>query len=33
MEFSTEWMHVSTVKNDKVIRWHGFFAARYPAAP
>lgn len=33
-EFSTEWVHVFTVKNDKVTRWRGFYntAARYPAA-
>lgn len=31
-EFSSEWVHVFTVKNDKVTRWRGFFntAARYP---
>jgi uncharacterized protein len=29
--FETDWVHVFTVKNDKVIRWRGFFdtAARY----
>lgn len=32
-EFSTEWVHVFTVKDDKVTRWRGFYntAARYPA--
>lgn len=31
-EFSTEWVHVFTVKNDNVTRWRGFYntAARYP---
>ncbi len=31
-EFSSEWVHVFTFKNDKVTRWRGFFntAARYP---
>jgi ketosteroid isomerase-like protein len=31
-EFSSEWVHVFTVKNDHVTRWRGFFntAARYP---
>lgn len=30
-EFSSEWVHVFTVKNDHVTRWRGFFntAARY----
>jgi ketosteroid isomerase-like protein len=29
--FESEWVHVFTVKNDKVTRWRGFFntAARY----
>lgn len=29
--FETEWVHVFTVKNDKITRWRGFFntAARY----
>jgi uncharacterized protein len=29
--FETEWVHVFTVKNDKIVRWRGFFdtAARY----
>ena len=31
-EFSTEWVHVFTVKDGKVTRWRGFYdtAARYP---
>jgi ketosteroid isomerase-like protein len=31
-EFSSEWVHVFTVKNERVTRWRGFFntAARYP---
>lgn len=30
-EFSSEWVHVFTLKNSKVTRWRGFFntAARY----
>ena len=30
-DFSSEWVHVFTVKNNKVTRWRGFFntAARY----
>jgi hypothetical protein len=29
--FETEWVHVFTVKSDKITRWRGFFntAARY----
>jgi uncharacterized protein len=30
-DFETEWVHVFTVRNDKIVRWRGFFdtAARY----
>lgn len=33
-EFSSEWVHVFTIKNGKVTRWRGFFntAARYDDA-
>jgi uncharacterized protein len=29
--FETEWVHVFTVRNGKIVRWRGFFdtAARY----
>jgi uncharacterized protein len=30
-DFETEWVHVFTVRKDKIVRWRGFFdtAARY----
>ena len=30
-DFETEWVHVSTVRSNKIVRWRGFFdtAARY----
>ena len=31
-EFASEWVHVFTIRNERVTRWRGFFntAARYP---